>query len=457
MKPTLILINPWIYDFAAYDLWAKPLGLLYLAGQLRTMGFTVQLIDCLDVYNPPMEKIDYIKKPVRRRYGTGKFWKQTVPKPPQLSNIPRHYSRYGLTPKIFIKELKKVKSPVAILITSLMTYWYPGVFEAIHIIKDIHPDVPVILGGIYATLCPEHASNYSNADLIISSPGQFWPVELSQFLKKIIPAFPIKEKVEPFFTYPAFDLLTKINYVCLLSSSGCPFRCPYCATPFLSPYFFKREPLELFDEVLFWHREYNIIDFAFYDDALLADAENHIGVFLEEVLRNNLDLRFHCPNGLHITYIDRDIAGLLYNAGFKMIRLGLETSDSKLHRDLGRKFSEGELERAVNHLKRAGFTTNQIGAYVLMGLPGQTYDQVAETIKHVGKVGAVPYLSEYSPIPHTEMWKEAVKVSRFDLESEPLFHNNTIIPCWNGDVFKEASTLKNMAQDIRKEASNKSY
>jgi hypothetical protein len=31
----LILINPWIYDFAAYDLWSKPLGLLYLAGYLR--------------------------------------------------------------------------------------------------------------------------------------------------------------------------------------------------------------------------------------------------------------------------------------------------------------------------------------------------------------------------------------------------------------------------------------
>jgi hypothetical protein len=168
MKPTLILINPWVYDFAAYDLWAKPLGLLYLAGQLRAMGFKVHLIDCLDIYNPLMEKTDYVKKPVRRQFGTGKFWKQSVPKPSQLSSIPRSYSRYGITPQIFIKELKNVKRPVAILITSLMTYWYPGVFEAIHLVKDIHPDVPVILGGIYATLCPEHARNYSNADLIIS-------------------------------------------------------------------------------------------------------------------------------------------------------------------------------------------------------------------------------------------------------------------------------------------------
>ena len=450
MKPTLILINPWIYDFAAYDLWAKPLGLLYLASQLRTMGFKVHLIDCLDVHNPHMEKIPYIKKPVRRQYGTGKFWRQTVPKPSQLSTIPRSYSRYGITHQVFIKELKKLKRPVAVLITSLMTYWYPGVFEAIRLVKKIHPDVPVILGGIYATLCPEHARNYSNADLVIPSPSQCQPVQVSHFLKGIIPDFPIEEKLGTFSPYPAFDLLPKIDYVCLLSSSGCPFRCPYCVSPYLSPLFSKREPLELFKEVLFWHKKYNIIDFAFYDDALLVDAENHIGVFLEEVLKNNLALRFHCPNGLHITYIDRDIADLLYKTGFKMIRLGLETSDTELNRDLGGKLSEGEFDRSVTHLKKAGFTTYQIGAYVLVGLPGQTYDQVAETITYVGKLGATPYLSEYSPIPHTKMWKEAVKVSRFDLGSEPLFHNNTIFPCWNADAFKEVSKLKKMAQDTRK-------
>ena len=90
-----------------------------------------------------------------------------------------------------------------------------------------------------------------------------------------------------------------------------------------------------------------------------------------------------------------------------------------------------------------------------MGLPGQTYDQVAETITYVGKAGAVPYLSEYSPIPHTQMWKEAVELSRFDLASDPLFHNNTIFPCWDGESLEKVNTLKSMAQNIRKETGNK--
>ena len=47
-----------------------------------------------------------------------------------------------------------------------MTYWYPGVIEAISLSKEIHPDVPVILGGIYARLCKNHALKNSGADIV---------------------------------------------------------------------------------------------------------------------------------------------------------------------------------------------------------------------------------------------------------------------------------------------------
>ena len=35
MRPRILLVNPPIYDFAAYDFWLRPYGLLSVAGQLR--------------------------------------------------------------------------------------------------------------------------------------------------------------------------------------------------------------------------------------------------------------------------------------------------------------------------------------------------------------------------------------------------------------------------------------
>jgi hypothetical protein len=102
--PSLILINPWIYDFAAYDLWSKPLGLLSLATDLRRKGFHVHLIDCMDVDHPAMMEGSTLKRPKRRQYGTGKYWRQRVPKPAALAEIDRPYSRYGLRPKSSTKR-----------------------------------------------------------------------------------------------------------------------------------------------------------------------------------------------------------------------------------------------------------------------------------------------------------------------------------------------------------------
>jgi hypothetical protein len=54
MNRNVLLINPWIYDFAAYDFWNKPIGLLALASLLRMNGANVFFLDCLDPYHPDM-------------------------------------------------------------------------------------------------------------------------------------------------------------------------------------------------------------------------------------------------------------------------------------------------------------------------------------------------------------------------------------------------------------------
>ena len=63
-----------------------------------------------------------------------------------------------------------------------MTYWASGVKETIEIIKEIYPDVPIVLGGIYATLNFNHAKKYTLADLVVKGRAELQ-------LKKIIKDF----------------------------------------------------------------------------------------------------------------------------------------------------------------------------------------------------------------------------------------------------------------------------
>jgi radical SAM superfamily enzyme YgiQ (UPF0313 family) len=433
MAPCLVLINPWIYDFAAYDLWSRPLGLLYLAGYLRDCGFNIHLIDCLDFHHPALKDSPL---PARRAYGTGKFLREKAARSPALKHVPRSYSRYGIPKQLFINTLKEVKRPAAILVTSLMTYWYPGVVEAIAFAREVHPS-------------KKHAIATSGADRVVTGISLHSMAGLLDDLRDLglegdkVP--PSKE-----LPIPAFDLLHRLDYVPIVTSTGCPYRCEYCASHFLNPQFIMQDPHQVLDEILRWHRERGVTDFAFYDDALLVGFEKHLGPILEALVKQDLGLRFHTPNALHVREVSGEAADLLWRAGFKTLRLGFETSDMTLHRCLDRKLSEGDFERAVRSLLKAGFSKEQIGAYILAGLPGQSVRSVKDTAEFVNKAGAMPYLAEYSPIPHTPLWEKAVACSQYDLVSEPLFHNNTLLPCWNEEQRKEFTKVKARVLEIRK-------
>lgn len=424
----ILLINPWIYDFASFDLWAKPIGLLYIGSLLRKNGYKVHYIDCLDIHNPDMEKMNGIEPAKRKVYGTGRFYKENVAKPDCLKDIPKRYSRYGITPEIFRRELKRIPVPDVILVTSMMTYWYPGVFKVIDIVKDIYPEVPVVLGGIYPTLCYSHAVEYSKADYIIRGEGENEVIRLVGELTGKEFEYPSPGERLDDLPYPAFDLMPDLDYVCILTSRGCPFSCTYCASRIVYKEFRRRDPVCVADEIEFWKERYGVKEFAFYDDALMVEPEKNIVVILEEVLRRGISCNFHTPNGIHIRFLTKELCELMYKAGFKTIRLGFETSDFKMQYSTGNKTTNGELEESVSNLRRAGFLSSEIGVYILIGLPGQKPNEVEDTIKFVWETGSKPILAEYSPIPQTALWEDAVEESKFDIVREPLFHNNSLMP-----------------------------
>ncbi|MBE9547484.1 MAG: B12-binding domain-containing radical SAM protein [Proteobacteria bacterium] len=429
MKRNILLINPWIYDFAAYDFWLKPLGLLYIAGFLRKNGYNVHLVDCLNPAHPEFKHETHIKPPKRKSWGNGNYPKENIWKPEPLADIPKRYNRYGITLRIFRKELLGIKRPDLVFVTSMMTYWYPGVFEAIKIIRETLPGVPVVLGGNYVTLCPSHASENSCADFTIAGEGER---NIPNLLKDIFgddPLFIPDLSDLDSYPLPAFDLMPNKDQVPILTSKGCPYRCTYCASHILNNGFRRRDPIKVVDEIEYWNKLYGITNFSFYDDALLVDSKASVIPMLKEIIKRELGCNFHCPNGLHLREITGEISNLMFRAGFRTIRFGLETASVKRQIETGGKITNEELKETAAHLKNAGYRSRDIGVYLLCGLPGQAASEVRESINLVKSCGAKPIIAEFSPIPGTPIWKESVKASPYNISKEPLFHNNSLLSC----------------------------
>ena len=445
-KTFILLVNPWIHDFAAYDFWMKPLGLLYLGSILQSKGYEVSLLDCLNFNASPGEFTANLKPPKQRNFGRGHFYKENIPKPKALGDIPRRYSRYGIPPAALRKIIAPIPRPVLILVTSLMTYWYPGLFETIEFLRENIPGVPILLGGVYATLCSAHAERYSGVDRVLPGP---WGGEKMRVLSEYL-GRPVPHSDEDFasWPFPAFDFYSPLKYVCLLTRRGCPFSCTYCAASMLSQGLQTRPPEKVVEEIGYWQDKFGVQDFAFYDDALLVNPPVHIIPILQEVIRRGNFCNFHTPNGLHVREIDGEVADLLFRGGFKTLRLGFETSDATSQIETGGKVDNQEFCWAVKNLKKAGYSAEEIGVYILTGLPGQRVKEVEDTIALVKGMGAKPFLAEYSPIPHTPLFEKARKMSPFDIENEPLFQNNSLLPCqWEGFTWADYRRLREDLHD----------
>jgi radical SAM superfamily enzyme YgiQ (UPF0313 family) len=450
--PRVLCINPWIYDFAAYDYWSKPLGLLYLAAFVRERGVSVDFIDCLDKWHPELLRCQRRSQPKIHPYGIGHFHREIVPKPANVKFIPRHFARYGLPEDIFVAELKSRPRPDAILVTSFMTYWYMGPQRVTELCREIFPGVPIVLGGIYASLMPEHAQRVIQPDYLITGPGEY---RLAELLADVLHMPSLREQLPQHidsFPLPAFDLLRKNDYLIAMTSRGCPFRCTFCATYKVDSAFTQRQPDAVITEILSQTERFGVQDVAFYDDALLMQPERRIKPILREIIASQRALRFHTPNGLHARYIDEELADLMYRSGFKTIRLSLESVAKERLRDIHNKITPGEMTRAVQNLVRAGYAPRDLETYIIMGLPQQSLDEVIDTIRYANSLGIQIRLSSFSPIPGTTDYQRAIDNGQFPADADPLLTNKTVIPLERSlAAYQKFQTVSDFARQLNDE------
>ncbi|MCM8781180.1 MAG: radical SAM protein [Candidatus Omnitrophica bacterium] len=440
-----LLINPWIEDFAAFDLWSKPLGLLKIAYVLKKIGFQVRLIDCLDRFHPRLKGFLKDRLPRSSIFGSGNYYSEFITKPKVFQDIPRRYKRYGLPRELFRQLIKEEPIPQVILVTSGMTYWYPGIIEAVELLRQRFGSVPIILGGIYARLCPRHAMKYSGADLVYNGNDI---EEIIKLIAKIIGKqlqyhFSLEE--DYFYAYELF--YSQLGYITLRTSSGCPFRCTYCGWYLLEEGFHQDDPLKVVNQIEYFYRKHNIKNFAFYDDALLYNAQNHIVRILTAIIKKGIKVNFHTPNGLHIKFINPRLARLLKLAGFIQPRLGFETASNKRQIDSGAKNTNEEFLQAVKYLKEADYSPKEIAVNIMIGLPSQSFEEIRESIKFVADTKVRIYLEEYSPVPHTPEYLK----SGLPEDADPILHNNSTFNLYRRQDYHKFQELKDWVHKLNNE------
>ena len=283
-----------------------------------------------------------------------------------FGDVPRRFSRYGIDPDWLREDLGRLPPVDLVLVTSAMTYWYTGVRETIRVIRESLPQAPVVLGGTYATLCPEHARQTAGADEVVAGAAEAAVLALVAAHTGFGAAPRFDPDALDTLPFPAFDLQARIPCVPFLTTRGCPFACAYCASHLLEPLALRAQPAVGRRRATHRHRSQGRRLRA-HDDAFLADPDRHARPVLEALVRAALPIRLHTPNALHIRGIDRERPGFRMPLASGPCAWGSRPpSSSRLRASTARSApaSSSEPQRAPPR----GFHRRQVGAYLLVGV-----------------------------------------------------------------------------------------
>jgi hypothetical protein len=438
-QPRILLVNPPIHDFAAYDFWLRPYGLLTVAGKLRGKAeflFFDFLHRGKTHFRLPVADSGSADGPRHRQrpdvWGRGRFPEERIPSPAPLEAIPRYFRRFGLPRAAFRDYLGQAVPFDYALIQTVMTYWYPGVAEIIEDVRRACPDARIILGGNYATLCTEHARRLgANLVVVGSDLEPLW---------RLLQITPDPEQPA---LWEAYDRL-RVGAIKL--SDGCPFRCSYCSVPRAYAGFKARSLSRALAELELLVK-CGAKDVAFYDDALLCDAGSVIVPFLQEVIRRDIRVNLHTPNALNARFLTGELADLMVRAGVKTFYLGFESASRSWQQGTGGKVFCDELARSVENLLAAGADPGNVTAYQILGHPDSDLQELEASMRFVHSLGVRGMLADFSPIPGTadgEACRHWV-----DME-EPLMHNKTAFPIVRLG-FDEVNRLKDLQRRLNRQ------
>ena len=439
----VLLLQPWVEDFYGTDCRVQPIGLGYLAGSLagRFPELAVEIYDALA--------------------GGGK---RSIAWPREFSYLKRYYGhpdrgpfalfhqyyRFGDSDETIVERLARY-DPFLIGISSLFSPYYRESLSLARLCRRVFPGVPVVMGGSHASLHPASllapgepfARDGPLCDYVLRGECEESICELVEHLLgrrdlsdvtnlvdrgnldscRTTPVAPRRERIpEPRF--PGLDP-SRYTYrgrrmTFLITSRSCPHRCTFCSIHSVFGWNYETRSVEsIIGEIRRRYAE-GIRHFDIEDDNFTF-RRSHTLELLERIAALRLPISFSAMNGVSYFSLDREALEKMWEAGFETLNVALVSSDATVLRFTKRPHTVARFREVVAGATELGF---RVTAYYILGMPGQTVDEMWGTLKTLAStrclVGASPfYFTPGSPIHERE--KDSPRLRLASRDRDPLF------------------------------------
>jgi len=349
------------------------------------------------------------------------------------------YLQSELTRGAFLDEIER--SAPGLIAFSTTTNQFPFVQKYAALIKAAAPRLPVLVGGVHPTLAPTTVIADPHIDMACLGEGEDALLELMNALDAgqdytTIPNLWVKRDGEtiqnpmrplmadldrvPFADRELFgfaDILAQNDgWVDLMAGRGCPYDCSYCCNPGLKKsfrglgrYVRYRSVANVLAEIKELAQHYPVKTLNFQDDVFTLDHDWTLA-FCQAYPQ-----AFQFPFWLNTRVeriADEGIVKALAAAGCRGVRIGLESGNEQLRREvLKRKMSNDDIRRVFRLVEKYGLETYTCN---MLGLPGETPAMIQETIDFNRELAPDKLqFSVFYPYPMTELHDKAVAMGLY--------------------------------------------
>jgi anaerobic magnesium-protoporphyrin IX monomethyl ester cyclase len=211
--------------------------------------------------------------------------------------------------------------------------------------------------------------------------------------------------------FPARDLLPNESYLShgkraygfsittIMTTRGCPFQCDFCSNVIFGGSYRERSTENVVDEI----EEalglgYERISFA--DDVFTMNP-GRVRAICREIETRGLHFQWECLG--RVDTMDYPLAAAMKKAGCTRIFFGIESGNDEILGLMNKKITVNQARGAVEAAHRAGL---HVGAFFIVGYPGDTNDSALQTIRFALSM-PLDYLglAMPQPLPETGLYK----------------------------------------------------
>lgn len=197
----------------------------------------------------------------------------------------------------------------------------------------------------------------------------------------------------------------------IFTGRGCPNRCTFCSWPvtLMGRKYRTRSVENIADEFEYIKEELPDVKEIFIEDDTFTINKKLVRAFCEEIKKRHIDIAWSCNARADLDYATMKA---MKDTGCRLLIVGYESGSNHILKNIKKGVNTEQMKLFTCEAKKAHLMVH--GDFII-GLPGETKDTVAQTLKFIKELKPnILQIAVSTPIPGTEFY-DWVKENRFML------------------------------------------